>query len=281
MHFPVLQSQIQIETNDKVSQTCDNCGAPLVGPFCASCGQKAHALNPTLRDVAHDLTHELLHVDGRIFATLRRLLFSPGYLTLEYFRGRRARWISPLRLYLTFSVLSFAFGVLPGSSELRLNVTKDDLGEINRTEINAADRPPGFSSPEELAETVREALKHWAPRVMFVLVPLFAALVGVAFRRTSSHYPHHLYFALHVHAAWFAAAAVVAAVQVIAGAAAGRFVFVLAMVYATWYFVQAIHVVYGLSLRRTLARAAFVGFCYWIAVTAAILAIILPTIFWR
>jgi len=238
--------------------------------------------------------HEILHLDGRIFSSLRKLLLSPGFLTLEYFKGRRARWISPLRLYLTFSVLCFAFGVLPGSSNLRVNVTRDDLSEINkgqitrpaatgpdakRSETDATDRPPGFSSPEEVGETVREALMHWLPRVMFVLVPLFAWLVGYAFRKAGSNYPHHLYFALHVHAAWFAAAATVAAMQAIAGATAGRLLGVLATVYATWYFVRALQVVYGQSLGRTLGRAAFVGFFYWIAVTAAFLGIVLPTLF--
>ena len=249
-----------------------------MGPFCATCGQKAHALNPTLRDVAHDATHEILHVDGRIFASLRRLLLSPGFLTLEYFKGHRARWISPLRLYLTFSVLCFAFGVLPGSSDLITN-REMKLNDTDRAEINAADRPFGFGSPEELGATVREALLHWVPRVMFVLVPLFAWFVAVAFRRTSSHYPHHLYFALHVHAAWFAAAAAVAGIQALGGATVGRILSLPAMLYVAWYLVRALRVVYGLSLRQTLPRAVFVGVCYSMAIIAAILAIVLPAVY--
>ena len=50
---------------------CLNCGASLQGPFCATCGQQAQPLNPRLREVAHDMAHELLDVDGK---TIRVLL---------------------------------------------------------------------------------------------------------------------------------------------------------------------------------------------------------------
>jgi hypothetical protein len=253
-------------------QTCHNCGATLTGPFCATCGQHVHALNPTLRDVVHDVTHEVLHLDGRMFRTLRKLLLSPGFLTLDYFKGRRARWIPPLRLYLTFSVLYFALAALSGSN---MGAT------IHDTDETVMDRPAGFNSTEEVAETIREAMGHWVPRAMFVLVPLFALLVGVAFRKTGSHYPHHLYFSLHVHAAWFAAALVVTGVYAIAGDRIGRVISLVAMLYGWWYFVRALRVVYRLSLSRTVFRAVGIGFSYVIVVIAAITAIVLPALYWH
>ena len=70
---------------------CRNCSAPLDGPFCARCGQKAAPLNPTLRGLAREAALELLDVDGRIFRTVRLLLTRPGFLTREHLAGRRAR----------------------------------------------------------------------------------------------------------------------------------------------------------------------------------------------
>ena len=35
------------------------------------------------------------------------------------------------------------------------------------------------------------------------LLPLFAAMIGLTVRRSGRNYPQQLYFALHVHAAWF------------------------------------------------------------------------------
>ena len=95
------------------SEFCHNCGIRLVGRFCAACGQKALPLSVTLHDFIHELTHEILHVDGRIVQSIRRLL-SPGFLTREYIQGRRARWISPIRLYLIFSVAFFGLSALTG-----------------------------------------------------------------------------------------------------------------------------------------------------------------------
>ena len=86
---------------------CPNCNALLEGPWCSKCGQKQSDLDPTWHDLAHDSVHEFLHLDGKIFRTARKLFLEPGELTAEFLRGRRARYIGALRLYLTFSVLFF------------------------------------------------------------------------------------------------------------------------------------------------------------------------------
>jgi hypothetical protein len=92
--------------------TCPNCDARLGDNYCPHCGQKVTPINPSLHDFLHDLTHELLHVDGKIFQSVRLLLTRPGFLTAEYFRGRRATYVSPIRLYLIFSVAFFAVSSL-------------------------------------------------------------------------------------------------------------------------------------------------------------------------
>lgn len=97
-----------------MSGFCHNCGIRLSGPYCAACGQKVRPLNITVHDFFHEFIHETLHVDGRLFQSIRRLILSPGFLTREYLQGRRARWISPIRLYLIFSVIFFALSAFTG-----------------------------------------------------------------------------------------------------------------------------------------------------------------------
>src|SRR6266850_3512005 len=108
------------------SSACYNCGTPLTGPFCASCGQKARPLDPTVHDFLHDFSHEMLHVDGRIFRSIRKLLISPGFLTREQFQGRRASWISPIRLYLIFSLAYFAAASFAAARALPPLTTPDN-----------------------------------------------------------------------------------------------------------------------------------------------------------
>ena len=86
---------------------CLNCGSELQGPFCSRCGQRAIAAYPTIQEMFGDAWHELSGYDGRFVRTFRRLLGQPGALTLDVLEGRRARYISPVRLYLMASVIYF------------------------------------------------------------------------------------------------------------------------------------------------------------------------------
>jgi hypothetical protein len=90
------------------SGSCGNCDAPLTGPYCAQCGQHAHERARSLAVVLHDGWHLLTHIDNRFWFTLRTLLLRPGQLTLDYFADRRARYVSPFRLYLVLSIAFFA-----------------------------------------------------------------------------------------------------------------------------------------------------------------------------
>jgi uncharacterized protein DUF3667 len=91
---------------------CLNCGTPLRGPFCAGCGQRDVPPYPSVRELAIDAISEFSGWDGRLSQTLRTLIRRPGVLTREFLEGRRARYISPLRVYLTASLVYFvvAFG---------------------------------------------------------------------------------------------------------------------------------------------------------------------------
>jgi hypothetical protein len=250
---------------------CQNCGSPIQGRYCGSCGQKVTALNPALHEFVHDFTHEMLHVDGKIFRSVRQLLFSPGLLTRDHFEGRRARWISPIRLYLIFSLVYFSVSAIaPSSGSVR-------VGADSSTEL----RDLGFENEREMQAAVNRAIVKWAPRAMFVLVPLFAALVHLAWRRSIYNYPQHLYFALHTHAVWFASGALVAASRWIPVISIARAIQLVVVVYGGVYLVMAFQRVYDAPRGRAIGRAALVVFLYWLAVIAATLAIALPVVFGR
>jgi hypothetical protein len=98
------------ETSDTVRPRptrCENCGAVLGGPFCAQCGQRAIPPHPTVRELAGDAWNELVGWDGKFLRTVRLLVLRPGELTRSAIEGRRARFITPVRLYLICSVLYF------------------------------------------------------------------------------------------------------------------------------------------------------------------------------
>jgi len=93
---------------------CLNCGTPLAGEFCHACGQHADA-HRTLAAWWHDFRHSVLHLDGKFARTLPLLAIHPGQLTRRYIRGERARFVSPLALFLFSVFLMFAVISLLGS----------------------------------------------------------------------------------------------------------------------------------------------------------------------
>lgn len=101
------------------AKTCLNCGAPLAGPHCHICGQKAH-IHRTLHAFGHDILHSVLHFDGKIWRTLPLLFWKPGDLTRRYVHGERAKFVSPLALFLFSVFLTFAVfnWLAPSGAEL-------------------------------------------------------------------------------------------------------------------------------------------------------------------
>jgi hypothetical protein len=86
---------------------CLNCGTELIGPHCHQCGQPAH-VHRTVSAWWHDLAHGVLHLDGKIWRTLPLLAWRPGELTRRYIHGERAKFVSPLALFLFSVFLMFA-----------------------------------------------------------------------------------------------------------------------------------------------------------------------------
>lgn len=91
-------------TDDRI---CENCGRPRADRFCSRCGQNDRTYSRSLFPVLGELVRESFEFDGRLAQTLRLLLFKPGSLSTEFARNRRARYMTPVRLYLFTSVVFF------------------------------------------------------------------------------------------------------------------------------------------------------------------------------
>ncbi len=132
---------------------CLNCGAPLAGDYCNACGQRRH-IHRTLRGFFHDLMHGVLHFEGKIWNTLPLLVWKPGELTRRYIDGERAKFVSPIAMFLFSVFLMFAavslfggIGSLPPEAkqgieeELRLNQRKLANVQAQRESAGKAGQP--------------------------------------------------------------------------------------------------------------------------------------------
>jgi hypothetical protein len=93
---------------------CPNCGTQLSGNFCQGCGQAAHLHVPSAREFLHEFIAHYVALEGKLWKSVALLIFRPGRLTRDYIEGKRVRYIEPLRLYLTFSIIFFAIFKLGG-----------------------------------------------------------------------------------------------------------------------------------------------------------------------
>ncbi|QKG72354.1 DUF3667 domain-containing protein [Erythrobacter mangrovi] len=114
---------------------CLNCGTQLIGEHCHACGQRAH-LHRTLGAFGHDLLHGALHLDGKTWKTLPLLVFKPGQLTRRYIEGERARFVSPMALFLFSIFLMFAVFQAVGISA-PTEITTSDVLKSNMQDVYA------------------------------------------------------------------------------------------------------------------------------------------------
>jgi hypothetical protein len=141
---------------------CENCGARLIGPYCAQCGQPAIDYRRSFGHVLVDVLNEFLNWDSKFFATIALLILKPWRLTNEFLAGKRVRYVHPLRLYLLASILFF-FAVNYGARDLRFEPGK--LSPKDRAELEAdlkrEDLPP--AAREKLEELLRDSPPSPAP----------------------------------------------------------------------------------------------------------------------
>ena len=100
---------------DDTHGRCRNCGALLTGSYCAACGQPAR-IHRSLASLGHDILHFVFHFEGKLWRTLPELVIHPGRLTRRYVEGERAKFISPMALYLFMVFLMYAVFSLTGGA---------------------------------------------------------------------------------------------------------------------------------------------------------------------
>lgn len=221
---PSLETDVQAQ--------CKNCETELHGHFCAHCGQTDRPLDPTIHDLLHELTHEFLHLDGKIFLTFKMLVLHPGRLTDEFLSGRRARYIGPVRLYLTMSLLFFLLTAhepakkhankveIKHADQSEQYTDKDDPVHVEKNKdddgitINIGNDATGksqkhswlkqylyrkISDPEAFEHEMMTNISH----AIFLMIPIFALALRVAYYKRPYRYPSYIYFSLHYHAIVF------------------------------------------------------------------------------
>lgn len=199
------------------AQHCLNCQQPLQGEYCHKCGQHHKIYVRSIFAVLGDLMGELGHWDSRFYRTLRGLFFKPGFLTLEFMRGRHASYVPPLRLYFFMSLVAFVIFSASIDVELMANVgNTDDSTSPNAEQVVIPPAQAQMDIPfmaEEDKQRLNERLRYLTanpdefvqrliqltPQMMLVMLPFWALFLKLIYAFRGRFYLEHLTVALHTH----------------------------------------------------------------------------------
>ena len=227
---------------------CRNCQLSLDGEYCSTCGQRNLDLDKPIWSLVGAIISETFEVDGRAASTVKTLFRHPGMLTGEFLAGRRAAYSPPVRLYLVFSIVFFLLITWFASSGL-LRELGSDLS------FDAAVQARFLSDD--------------LPTLMFLLLPIFAMLMKIAYWKRL--YFDHLIFSLHLHCVAYVALAIMLPLEPVAT----RHIILLLIQVIVFlgflaHFTIAVHRVYRAGWLADVIRSALVLLMYVIVASVAI-----------
>ncbi|MBK9521567.1 MAG: DUF3667 domain-containing protein [Rhodocyclaceae bacterium] len=284
------------EVVEPFNHSCPNCGHAIDDPlpnYCSHCGQETTLKPPTVLEFAQQFGGSIIATEGALWRTMKLLLFRPGQLTLEYLNGRRRRYVLPLRLFITLSVVALLLmrilanlggptlaeieaGIIvdrPEQNEGSIGIGNKSIA-IKNNKVTCTGLPESWCArikerfvlePAAIAKRLQDVpgnVLSYAGSAMFLLLPLFAALLKIVYFSRHMRWTEHLIFALHLHAFWFA----MLIIQVTG---------VPAILAIPIYSLMAARAVYGGSRWATFWRWTGLGVVYGVIMGLTLLGLIL------
>ena len=277
-----------------VASHCRNCGAAVDYHYCSVCGQETKLHVPSAREFMHEFVGHYVALEGRLWKTLFYLLCKPGFLTAEYIAGRRVRYVEPLRIYLTFSIVFFAVLKLSGPSLAQFDTppeeTRARTAQVQAAPNKSITTPDGFTADNlviKFSPTLEKKLKEflrkpnsdkarlltagfysYVPYALFLLMPVFAAYLELLYLGSGRRYGEHVLFALHSNAFAFMIIGLLIAVDPLGwGALQAALV-----AWLVFYLPTAMRRVYGGSRSVTFLRWIVLATMHLVSIIGAILA---------
>ncbi len=329
---------------------CQNCETSFSGHFCPNCGQAVKDYDRPFSFIFYNFVGDFFAFDTRFFRTLLALVIRPGFLTKEYFEGRRVRYAPPLRIFIFVSfvlflllqnytnrgltnVLDSEITSLDSSSVQTFDAlinqmnTQMDSSDVNQLDSVLAAKGVQVDSSgvdlsnfhvdmntfrdsrdlrfrlTALANTLEKKLEtetdpqkrmklreyiglcrspenamakilqyiSWA---FFLLLPIFALILKLAYVRRNIRYMRHLVFSIHIHSFIFIVLTAVVALYLLFDSNLNTIISILLFAVPV-YFVVAIKKFYGQSIMKVVVKFLSVSFLYNIVfITVIVLAVL-------
>ena len=289
---------------------CRNCETFLGNPpgkYCPGCVQETANHPPTFWEFAHEFITHYVALEGKLWRTLGLLFFKPAELTREFCAGRKQRYISPLRLYITASFIFFLVVKVAGWGNIVHVATttgepvkavkgawfsyKSNTPTNEQTLAGVTAAPVAIDleceagqdlcrqlqmrlgekyknkTGKDVIEMMKSGMLANLPYALFLMLPLFALLTKLIYVRRKMYYGEHVVYALHVHAFTF--------FVLLSKALLPRYVGDAVLLAALVYYFIAMQRFFGGRWWATTLRYAFVGTVYPLLLSLATAAVVL------
>jgi hypothetical protein len=212
----------------RTETNCLNCGVEVKGKFCQECGQENLDVHESFFHIVGHFVADYFHYDSKFFRSVIPLFTKPGFLTKEYWNGRRVHYIHPLRLFffvtILFVIASSTFyshfeselksvykqdsvmakfddaylSSLPDSAKIYIDKKRDSMTvkEIKREKTGDVRR---MNKLKRGTDDVFGSLKY----VSFLLLPIYALLIKLLYIRRKSFYVDHVVYMMHVQSFFY------------------------------------------------------------------------------
>jgi hypothetical protein len=194
---PLIAAPVDVPT-----PACPNCGSPHTAAFCADCGERQPSRHDySVRGMALDAFHDFTSLDGRLIRSVVALLAKPGFLTREWFAGRRGRYVKPFSLFVVLNLVFFL--VQPHTHLLRYDYNEyvgGDGDAVHRRQLLVAAKQKQLAaSPTAFAARFDAALQDQKKSLLIVCIPVFACLLALTYVGADRYFAEHLVFSVHAY----------------------------------------------------------------------------------
>ncbi|CAN5466670.1 DUF3667 domain-containing protein [soil metagenome] len=203
---------------------CQNCDAEVKDKFCPNCGQENIQVQENFFHLIGEYISDSFQFDSKVLRSLVPLFTKPGFLTQEYWDGKRIRYIHPLRIFFyvtaVFALATTYFYEIQGEKIKDSMVHGDKaLAKIDSSYLANLPDSARVLLPGTKKEYAASEVKEWKVRdarqvrkiksgidlilvnfkyVTFFLLPIYALIFKLFYRKRRKFYVDHVIYTIHL-----------------------------------------------------------------------------------